>query len=224
MNLLTELMSKLPYDHPARMNYKSIEIAPEKTYGSILSTLQSKLGKFDSKEIAEVTSTDSIDFEEWNETNSLPTTTGSYVLNNDITLPATWNINTGSSDNPTVIDLCLNGHIIKLELEEGVPCFQLAAPLRHREDDVQEYAAQEIRNCIKFIEEHYDVFETIFEEAVLGKNAVEDIEYSTEELDTLTLSYACTCHKAQGAEFGSVIVILEPVSFATSIHLSWTSS
>ena len=63
-NLLTELISKLPYDHPARMNYKSIEIAPEKTYSSILSTLQSKLGKFDSKEIAELTSTDTIKFEE----------------------------------------------------------------------------------------------------------------------------------------------------------------
>ena len=63
-NLLTELMNQFPYDHPARMNYKSIEIAPEKTYGSILSSLQSKLGKFDSKEIAEVTSTDTIDFDE----------------------------------------------------------------------------------------------------------------------------------------------------------------
>lgn len=63
-NLLTELMNQLPYDHPARMYYKSIEIAPEKTYGSILSSLQSKLGKFDSKEIAELTSTDTIDFEE----------------------------------------------------------------------------------------------------------------------------------------------------------------
>lgn len=63
-NLLTELINQLPYDHPARMYYKSIEIAPEKTYGSILSSLQSKLGKFDSKEIAEVTSTDTIDFEE----------------------------------------------------------------------------------------------------------------------------------------------------------------
>ena len=63
-NLLTELISKLPYDHPARMNYKSIEIAPEKTYSSILSTLQSKLGKFDSKDIAELTSTDTINFEE----------------------------------------------------------------------------------------------------------------------------------------------------------------
>ncbi len=63
-NLLTELMNQLPYDHPARMNYKSIEIAPEKTYGSILSTLQSKLGKFDSKEIAELTSTNTINFED----------------------------------------------------------------------------------------------------------------------------------------------------------------
>ena len=63
-NLLTSLMSQLPYDHPARMNYKSIEIAPEKTYGSILSSLQSKLGKFDSKDIAELTSTDTINFEE----------------------------------------------------------------------------------------------------------------------------------------------------------------
>ena len=63
-NLLSELMSELPYDHPARMNYKSIEIAPEKTYSSILSSLQSKLGKFDSKEIAELTSTDTINFED----------------------------------------------------------------------------------------------------------------------------------------------------------------
>ena len=48
-----------------------------------------------------------------------------------------------------------NGVISKrLELEDGIPCFQLAAPLRHREDDVQEYAAQEIRNAIAFIEEH----------------------------------------------------------------------
>lgn len=63
-NLLTNLINTLPYDHPARMNYKSIEIAPEKTYSSILSSLQSKLGKFDSREIAELTSTDTINFEE----------------------------------------------------------------------------------------------------------------------------------------------------------------
>ena len=63
-NLLTEMINRLPPEHPARMYYKSIEIAPEKTYGSILSSLQSKLGKFDSKEIAEVTSTDTINFED----------------------------------------------------------------------------------------------------------------------------------------------------------------
>lgn len=41
-----------------------------------------------------------------------------------------------------------NGVISKrLELEDGIPVFQLATPLRHREDDVQEYAAQEIRNA-----------------------------------------------------------------------------
>lgn len=63
-NLLSDLINQLPYDHPARMYYKSIEIAPEKTYSSILSSLQSKLGKFDSKDIAELTSTDTINFEE----------------------------------------------------------------------------------------------------------------------------------------------------------------
>ncbi len=77
-NLLTELMSQLPMDHPARMNYKSIEIAPEKTYSSILSTLQSKLGKFDSKEIAELTSTDTIDFEEIGDRK-----TAVYVISSD---------------------------------------------------------------------------------------------------------------------------------------------
>ena len=63
-NLLTELMNQLPYDHPARMNYKSIEIAPEKTYSSILSSLQSKLGKFDSRDIADLTSTNTINSED----------------------------------------------------------------------------------------------------------------------------------------------------------------
>ena len=77
-NLLTELMSQLPYDHPARMYYKSIEIAPEKTYGSILSSLQSKLGKFDSKEIAELTSTDTINFEDIGEKK-----TAVYVISPD---------------------------------------------------------------------------------------------------------------------------------------------
>ena len=61
-SLLGNLIGQLPYDHPARMYYKNIEMLPEKTFGSVLGTLQSKLGKFDSREIAEVTSTDTIDF------------------------------------------------------------------------------------------------------------------------------------------------------------------
>ena len=63
-SLLGDLINELDYTHPARKNYKSIEIAPEKTRGSILSTLQSRLGKFDSKDIADLTSSDTINFEE----------------------------------------------------------------------------------------------------------------------------------------------------------------
>lgn len=62
-SLLNKLMAELPANHPARVNYQSIEIASDKTFGSILSTLQSKLGKFDSKEIQGVTSSNTIDFE-----------------------------------------------------------------------------------------------------------------------------------------------------------------
>ena len=59
-------MSELPLSHPARTNFQSVEVVAgsEKTYSSILSTLQSKLGKFDSQEIANVTSTNTINFED----------------------------------------------------------------------------------------------------------------------------------------------------------------
>ena len=77
-NLLTNLMNQLPIDHPARMYYKNIEMLPEKTFGSVLGTLQSKLGKFDSREIAEVTSTDTIDF-----TNIGKTKTVVFVISSD---------------------------------------------------------------------------------------------------------------------------------------------
>ncbi len=51
--------------------------------------------------------------------------------------------------------LMSNGVIGKrLELEDGIPIFQLSAPLRHQEDDVQDFSAQEIKNAIAFIEEH----------------------------------------------------------------------
>ena len=45
----------------------------------------------------------------------------------------------------------------RLEKENGIPVFQLAAPLRHREDDVQDYAAQEVKNAIAFVEKHTGV-------------------------------------------------------------------
>ena len=46
------------------MNFKSVALASDKTFQSILSSLQSSLGKFDSKEIADVTSTNTIEFED----------------------------------------------------------------------------------------------------------------------------------------------------------------
>ena len=63
-NILADEIHKLPYDHPAVMNFKSVELASDKTYSSILSSLQSALGKFDSPDIADVTSTNTIDFDD----------------------------------------------------------------------------------------------------------------------------------------------------------------
>ena len=48
-SLLGNLIGQLPIDHPARMYYKNIEMLPEKTFGSVLGTLQTKLVKFDSR-------------------------------------------------------------------------------------------------------------------------------------------------------------------------------
>lgn len=48
-----------------------------------------------------------------------------------------------------------NGIIAKrLEREYGIPTFQLVAPMRHTEDDVQDYAAEDIKRAIAFVEEH----------------------------------------------------------------------
>lgn len=63
-NLLANLINELPFDNQARKNFKNIETLPDKTYGSVLGTLQSKLGKFDTPAIAELTSTDTIDFQD----------------------------------------------------------------------------------------------------------------------------------------------------------------
>ena len=77
-NLLKEMMSVLPIEHPARTYYKNVEVASEKTFSSILVSVQAKLGKFDSKDIAEVTSTDTISFDQiGNEKTSV------YVISSD---------------------------------------------------------------------------------------------------------------------------------------------
>ncbi len=65
-NVLADLINKLPQDHPARTNFGSVQSAApsEKTYSGILSSLQSLLGKFDSQDIADLTSTNTINFED----------------------------------------------------------------------------------------------------------------------------------------------------------------
>ncbi|MCR5088998.1 MAG: 2-hydroxyacyl-CoA dehydratase family protein [Oscillospiraceae bacterium] len=51
--------------------------------------------------------------------------------------------------------LMCNGVIAKrLECEYGIPTFQLVAPMRHREEDVQKYAAEDMKMAIAFVEEH----------------------------------------------------------------------
>ena len=65
-NTLADLIHQLPPEHLARMNFQSVEVsaASDKTYSSILASLQSSLGKFDSQEIADLTSTNTINFED----------------------------------------------------------------------------------------------------------------------------------------------------------------
>lgn len=62
-NILDDLMSILPEEHLARKNYETVKLASDKAFASICSTLQSILGKFDSPEIASLTSTNTFEFE-----------------------------------------------------------------------------------------------------------------------------------------------------------------
>ena len=51
-----------------------------------------------------------------------------------------------------------NGIIAKrLEREYGIPTFQLVAPMRHKEEDVQDYAAEDMKKAIAFVEEQMGV-------------------------------------------------------------------
>ena len=55
----------------------------------------------------------SFTFNKWESTNSLPSS-GNYYLSDDVTITNTWNINQGAS-----INLCLNGHGIRLETSDS---------------------------------------------------------------------------------------------------------
>ena len=61
--MMKELEEEKP-GHKARKYYESVKLAADKAYSSILSTLQSKLGKFESIDIAALTATNTIDFKE----------------------------------------------------------------------------------------------------------------------------------------------------------------
>ena len=61
-NMLLNLMQILPEDHLARKDYESVSLATDKAFSSIASTLQSLLAKFETPEIAALTSTNTINF------------------------------------------------------------------------------------------------------------------------------------------------------------------
>ena len=61
---LMNLFMDLPFDNPARRAFETIRLGSEKTFSNILVSLAAKLEAFDSEEIAALTSTNTIDFEE----------------------------------------------------------------------------------------------------------------------------------------------------------------
>ena len=61
---LMKLFMDLPFDNPARRAFETIRLGSEKTFSNILVSLAAKLEAFDSEEIAALTSTNSIEFED----------------------------------------------------------------------------------------------------------------------------------------------------------------
>lgn len=61
---LRDLFMALPFDNPARKAFETIRLGSEKTFSNILVSLAAKLEAFDSKEIAAMTSTNTIEFED----------------------------------------------------------------------------------------------------------------------------------------------------------------
>ena len=60
---LKDLFMDLPFDNPARRAFETIRLGSEKTFSNILVSLAAKLEAFDSEEIAALTSTNTIEFE-----------------------------------------------------------------------------------------------------------------------------------------------------------------
>ena len=197
-NLLTELMSQLPYDHPARMNYKSIEIAPEKTYSSILSTLQSKLGKFDSKEIAELTSTDTIDFEEiGNEKTAV------YVISSDTHGAYDFLLTIFFSQMiQQLYDLADNSPGLKLKVPTYFILDEFANIGKIPDFDKKISTSRSRAISFSVILQNLDQLEAIYEKAnetiigncdthvFLGSNSQKTVEYFSKALGEKTISHA----------------------------------
>ena len=54
----------------------------------------------------------------------------------------------------TTCDGSLMGNGLEHDIAYNIPTFQLAVPIRHTQNEVQDYAVSEIKDCIAFIEEH----------------------------------------------------------------------
>ena len=199
-NLLTELMSQLPYDHPARMNYKSIEIAPEKTYSSILSTLQSKLGKFDSKEIAELTSTDTIDFEQIGQEK-----TAVYVISSDTHGAYDFLLTIFFSQMiQQLYDLADNSPGLKLKVPTYFILDEFANIGRIPDFDKKISTSRSRAISFSVILQNLDQLEAIYEKAnetiigncdthvFLGSNSQKTVEYFSKALGEKTISHSST--------------------------------
>lgn len=61
---LRQLFMDLPFEDPARRAFETIRLGSEKTFSNILVSLAAKLEAFDSQEIAALTSTNTIEFED----------------------------------------------------------------------------------------------------------------------------------------------------------------
>lgn len=83
---------------------------------TVNSTIERLKGKY-TEPHAHVVDGETVTFDAWTSDNSLPTNAGSYYLTSDITLSSTWGVPKGTQSEPAITNLCLNGHVIKLNSE-----------------------------------------------------------------------------------------------------------